>query len=258
MSNHKGLAVGGEAAHPGNGMAVANGKHGAPQIAEWDAKASLKLRIFRAQFEVAILELDSDVKIVTKEGKTFGYKGISAAQVVARAKAALISHGVLYTPAEDKSSITVNGNKTSIWIEGHFENVDNPSEAFTRGAWGSGTDNADNGFAKAFTNANKQILAKTLQMTTVEDEKTNEVAYEPDNAEAIRKEAKQDQSKTLQVWATNYKAALNNAKTLKELMALQTANKEQLLSEDTPEVTRDFFIDLIEGRKKVLGGENVA
>lgn len=264
MSNLSGVAVGGKEANRNGGIQVDASDAAAPEVkSSWDKDASLKLRLLRAQEAVAVLELDVTVKGETRNGGKYQYQGISAAQVIARAKAALISNGILYTPCVRQESVKIDGNKTSLWVDGYFENVDDPdgdeeTGYVVRGAWGSGTDNADNGYAKAFTNANKQILAKTLNMTTVEDEKTEEVQHEPDSARAIVKEAEKAQGKTLQAWAASFKAALTKAGTIKEINDLQRANKDQLMAEELPEVTRDFFIELIQQRKELIGGGDAA
>lgn len=256
MSNIAGVAVGGEAANPNGGMALANGKHAPAESIEWDREASLSLRLLRAQNDVSVLALDANVTGETAKGGKFSYQGITAAQIVARAKAALFRQGVLYIPVMDKNSVKIDGNKTSLWVDASFISVDKEGEQLNIGSWGSGTDNAANGIAKAFTNANKQILAKTLCMTTVEDDQEKETPHEPDSAAQIRKEAKQDKNKTLQAWAASYKTALSRATTLEEIIKLQRENREQLMAEETPDVTRDFFIDLFEQRKKLLGGDN--
>ena len=218
---------------------------------------SLRRRLLNAQKEVAKLEQDVTVeKVKTPDGKTFGgYKGISAAQVVAFGKAVLVKNGILYTPEIDPKATKRDGNKTVLWVNGIFENVDDPTDTMIRGFPGEGTDKADQGASKAFTNANKQILAKVLQMSTVDVKEDEPVDYEPDASRAIKQEAMQDKHQTLQAWGKSFKSALNNAKTVKEVDELQKANKQTLMSDDTPDVTREFFVDLIQERKALLGGE---
>lgn len=252
MSDTKGVAVGGEKANPTNGVALVNGADVPAKFGQWDPKAKLKMRLLKSQSDVSTLDQDAKITGVGKSGKEFTYMGISSAQVVAVAKSVLISNGILYTTEVDKASVKIDGNKTSFWLSGHFENVDDDRDTMTCGAWGSGTDNADNGYVKAYTNANKQILTKQLQMTTKEDERFIEVQHETEVANVVREEARQDKKGTLQAWALNFKAAVTNAKTVKELTKLQSDNREQLMSDDTPPITREFFIDLIEGRKNML------
>jgi hypothetical protein len=258
MGTKPGMDEAGKIPDIDSGVQMANGNTGIPAAvpAAPAAQLTVRQRILNVQRAVAVLELDSTVTGTTKSGGTFSFKGISAAQVVARAKAALIANGVLYMPVEDRGSVKLEGNRTSLWVDGEFINVDDESDVIIRGAWGAGTDNADNGYAKAFTNANKQILAKTLSMTTVDDEKTVEVEFEPDTAAHVRKEAKQNNNKTLQAWASSYKAALTKATTIDELVKLQKQNRDQLMADEMPEITKDFFIELFEQRKKLLSAEH--
>lgn len=228
---------------------MADGENSTPSLA-WDTNASLRLRILRAQAEVATLTLDSTVKGTTKDNKSFSYQGITAAQVVARAKSALIAQGVLYTPIVDRQSFRQDGNKTSLWISGLFENVDSPEDFMERGAWGAGTDNSDNGYAKAFTNANKQILTKTLNMTTIEDEKTVEVEHEAERAPAAVREAQALTEAAIRQWADSFREALRGAKTLKDLKRIRAENGDML--KRVPEATSEYFMDMIAGLEGTL------
>lgn len=223
-----------------------------PEPLSWDKEASIRLRILRAQHDVSVLTQDAEIKGKTKEGHQYSYKGITAAQIIARAKAALIANGVLYTPEEAEDKTLINGNKTSLWIVGHFENVDNPEDKLVRGAWGSGTDNADNGYAKAFTNANKQILSKTLQMTTVEDDTPTEVPHETEPKTAAMKEAEALTEATLRSWGDAYKAALDGCKTLKDLKRIRAENANMMNHPGVPQVTKDYFIDKITALQDTL------
>ncbi len=197
------------------------------------------------QAEVATLTQDATIQGPSKSGGSFSYKGISAAQVVARAKAALISYGVLYIPEVDRTSFRQDGNKTSIWVSGVFENVDDPSDTITRGAWGAGTDNADNGYAKAFTNANKQILTKTLNMTTVEDDTLVSIEHEPNVVATVVREAVATSETALRSWADAYKAALDGAKSLKDLKKIRDENAHMMKNPALPQTVKDYFADKI-------------
>lgn len=209
----------------------------------WNESWSLKRRLLAVQSEVQTLILDSEVKGTTKGGATFSYKGISAAQVVARAKAALIKHGVLYVPEVDKASAKIDGNKTTIWVTGRFENVDDETDAIERGAFGSGTDNADNGYAKAFTNANKQILSKTLNMTTVEDETATEVEHRPEAKPKAQEDAEALSDVAIKTWADAYRDALRGCKTKKDLGRIRAENANMM--KRVPTITAEYFGDMI-------------
>lgn len=196
-----------------------------------------------AQAEVATLGLDVTVTGETKSGGRYSYKGISSAQVIARAKAALIKHGILYMPEVDRASAKQDGNKTTIWVTGRFENVDDPSEHIERGTFGSGTDNADNGYAKAFTNANKQILTKTLNMTTVEDETLTEVQHQPDSKPKAQADAEALSEAAIRTWGDAYREALRGCKTKKDLSRIRAENANMM--KRVPAVTAEYFADMI-------------
>lgn len=203
-----------------------------------------------AQADVATLALDSDVTMKTKDGGNFKYKGITAAQVVARAKAALIRHGVLYMPEVDRTSAKQNGNKTEIWVLGHFENVDDPSDVIVRGAFGSGTDNSDNGYAKAFTNANKQILTKTLNMTTVEDETNTEVEHRPEGKPKAQADAEALSEAAIRTWGDAYREALRGCRNKKDLARIRAENANMM--KQVPAITADYFGDMIAALESTL------
>jgi hypothetical protein len=188
--------------------------------------------------------------MTTKTGATFSYKGISAAQVVARAKAALISHGVLYTAEVDRESVKLDGNKTTLWVLGRFENVDDEKDFRVIGMWGEGTDNSDNGHAKAFTNGNKQILSKQLNLTTVEDEKQTETPHERVHKSTAQKDAEALTDVTIKQWADAFRDALRGATNLKDLARIRAENADMM--KRIPEATRDYFVDMISGLEGTL------
>jgi hypothetical protein len=241
------------------GVPVANGNaadHGAETVPS-SAPLSLRRRLLNAQKEVAKLEQDVTVeKVKTPDGKMFGgYKGISAAQVVSFAKSVLVKHGIFYTPEIDQKSIKIDGNKTTFWVNGVFENIDDPADNLVRGFPGTGTDKADQGASKAFTNANKQILAKVLQMSTVDVKEDDPVEFEPEGTKAVLDKAKTDNDTNLRSWAASFRVALAKATTVDEIDDLQAENRETLMAASTPSATRDYFIGAIQKRKALLGGE---
>jgi hypothetical protein len=217
---------------------------------DWDSKATLRKRLLLAQRDVETLTKDSDVKMTTKTGATFSYKGISAAQVVARAKAALIAHGVLYTAEIDRTSVKLDGNKTTLWVVGTFENVDDENDKRVVGMWGEGTDNSDNGHAKAFTNGNKQILSKQLNLTTVEEETKTETPHERDHKNAAQRDAEALTDVAIKQWADAFRDALRGAKTVKDLARIRAENADMM--KRIPEATRDYFVDMISGLEGTL------
>lgn len=215
----------------------------------WDSSASLKLRLFRAQRDAVTLNLDANVKVKTKSGAEFSYMGISQAQVVAKAKAALLKHGVLYSSSIKIDSVRVDGNKTTLIVIGTFESVDT-DEVKNVEMWGEGTDYSDNGHAKAFTSGTKQILLKQLNLTTVEDEKTAEVAHEPSSKPAAIRDAQAVTEAAIKTWADAYREALRGCRSLADLKRIRAENASMM--QKVPEATRDYFTDMIVSLESAL------
>lgn len=223
---------------------LADGKVASPK---WLPADSIFLRIMKAQADVRTLTQDADVTIM-KEGKQVGkYKGISAAQIVTNAKSVLHDYGILYLPIQSKNDVKITGNKTAIWVDGHFICCDRPEDRVVFGSWGAGTDNGDKDYAKAFTNANKQILAKALQMSTIEDTKDDEetVAHEPEHKPKELKKAQALSDVAVKTWADAYKSALDSCRSLKDLKRLRSENAHMMNNPEVPQVTKDYFIDKV-------------
>ena len=133
---------------------------------KWVKEDSIYMRLARAQEDVRALTQDSLI-----ETRTYKYKGVSAAQIVTVAKSALLSNGIIFIPHPDPDRVRVEGQLTAIWVTGEFACIDALNDGpIESGAWGSGMDNGDKALAKAYTNAQKLILAKVLGMSTLEEE----------------------------------------------------------------------------------------
>lgn len=148
-----------------------------------------------------------------------------------------------------------SGNRCDALFEFRFENMDDATDARSIRYAGAGTDNSDKAFAKAGTNALKEMLKKTFLITDREDAKEEEdrVEHESDGASRAKLNEAQEQARAaLEKWAVSFKSAVNNAATADDLKRLQRENRDQLSSENLPAVTRSFFVDLIERRKKEL------
>jgi hypothetical protein len=140
----------------------------APPEPKFKPTDSFLVRLARAQAEAG--ELTRDVEITTKGGAK--YNGVSASQVVGIAKGILQENGIAFIPVQDKASFKIIEDLRIIWVDMWFyciENSDMDKPDFVSGAWGEGADRSDKGAAKAFTNANKNVLAKVLELTTTDD-----------------------------------------------------------------------------------------
>ena len=104
---------------------------------------------------------------------------------------------------------------------------------------------ADNASAKAYTNANKQILTKTLNMTTVEDDAGVDVPHEPDGRGKAVRDAEAMTDAAVKSWADAYRAALRGCTTKKDLGRIRADNAHMMRNAGVPQATRDYFADMI-------------
>jgi hypothetical protein len=188
---------------------------------------------------------------------TFDIKGHTFEAVLSEVRPLFAKHGVDMTP--NLAERTYSGNRCDVLIDFTFERTDDSDEVRVIRWGGAGTDNGDKAFAKAGTNAVKEMLKKRFLITDREDAKEAEEAVEH-KAEggASRDEldkAKEKAQRALQQWATSFKAALESASTEKERARLQADNADQLNDPELPPVTRQFFFDLLQKRKAELGGK---
>lgn len=148
-----------------------------------------------------------------------------------------------------------SGNRCDVLVDFVFESLDTDESRVIRWA-GSGTDNSDKGFAKAGTNALKEMLKKRFLVTDRDDakEESDNIEHQADDG-GSRKElekVKDERRAAIQQWAVAFKAAIETAKDIKEVDRLKRDNRDQLDSDDLPEVTRTFFNELISERKAEL------
>lgn len=224
---------------------------GAKRTEKWQSSDSVYVRLARAQNDVKTITQDADIE-VKKEGKTVAkYKGVTASQIVTFAKRALFDNGVVFLPRQTKDGVVVSGNMTSVYVNAAFACVDNES-LYETGGWGSGTDFNDKAHSKAYTNAVKNILAKTLMMSTLEDDSDEATPHEPEHKPRAVKNAEALTDTAIKSWADNYKRALDAVKSLKELKTLRAENAPMMNNPGVPQVTRDYFLDKIEALEGAL------
>jgi hypothetical protein len=206
----------------------------------------------RAQDDVKTITQDTEVRIV-KEGKELGkYKGVGSPQVVTFAKRALLSNGIMFMPQPSQEGVRISGNKTALWVEGHFINIDKPDDKIVMGAWGAGTDNNDKDYAKAMTNAVKIILSKALMMSTLEDESDDATPHDADAKPRAVKNAEALTDVAIKTWADAFKSALDGCRTLKDLKTVRAQNANMMNNPGVPSVTKDYFIDKISALEGTL------
>lgn len=257
-SGNRGLAVddgaGGVRIEPlaapdlNGGMALADG---AARPQKWQREDGVYLRLARAQDDVKTITPDAVIKL-KKDGKDIGeYKAVSAPQIVTFAKRALLDNGIVFLARQTKDGVAVSGNMTSVYVNATFACVDNDS-AFETGGWGSGTDFNDKAHSKAYTNAVKNILAKTLMMSTLEDEDDEATPHEPEHKAKAVKRAEALTDAAIKSWADAYKAAIDGCRTLKQLKQIRAENAPMMNNPDVPQVTKDYFLDKIEALEGTL------
>lgn len=186
--------------------------------------------------------------------KSWTIKGHTFEAILSEIRPLLAKHGVDMTPNLVERSYA--GNRCDVIVDFTFERTDESDEARVIRWAGAGTDNGDKAFAKAGTNAVKEMLKKRFLVTDRDDakEETEIVPHQTEEGasraelERIREQARAN----LQQWAATFKAALETADTLDDVKRLERENKEQLTSADLPSITRSFFAELIQTRKTDL------
>jgi hypothetical protein len=189
-----------------------------------------------------------------KDGKSWTIKGHTVEAVLSEIRPLFTKHGVGITPNLVERSF--RGNACDVIVDWRFDALDDRTDTETVRWGGTGTDNGDKAFSKAGTNCVKEMLKKVFLVTDRDDAKEEEEKVEhKTDAEVSRArvdELKEDRRLAIEQWAKAFKSALENAKSEKVVGRLQADNAEQLNSSDLADVTRKFFFDLIQARKKTL------
>lgn len=214
------------------------------------APLSLKLRMAAIRDECAGITKD-EIQM-----GNFKIKGHTFEAVLSEVRPLFAKHGVDMTP--NLVERTYSGNRCDVLIDFTFERTDDSDETRTIRWGGAGTDNGDKAFAKAGTNAVKEMLKKRFLITDREDAREAEEAVEH-RAEggASRDEvdqAKERASRAIEQWAKSFKAALDAANTEKEIDRLRAENQAQLNDPSLSDVTRQFFFKHIQQRKAEAKG----
>lgn len=230
------------------GMEVANGQDAVVETAfERDKGASIHLRLWLAAGEIGQLEKDGKVKI----GKD-GYDYITHDNVTLAAKRAFMKHGVVAVPSVAEHS--KDGNRTELRVRAKFVNVDKPDDFIEVDGIGYGVDSSDKGPGKAYSYAMKYIYMKVLMLNSADDVESSDQKHQPAVTQQALAAEVANVKQTKEAWATTLKSALLSANSIDEINNIHKTNRKELNADDLPQVTFDYFIDLIEERRKVLGG----
>lgn len=231
---------------------MANGAETAPANEDTAAPLSLKARLSAIMADCDDIQKSNIQK--EKDGKKWTERGHIVEAILSEWRPLLTKHGVVMTP--NLVDRTYTGNRCDVTVDFIFERVDDSDQTRTVRWAGCGTDNGDKAVAKAGTNALKEMIKKTFLVTDRDDakEETESVEHQSEDNLSRREveRLKEERAANLQQWATVFKAALTSAQTAQDVQRLQRDNKVQLMSNDLPEVTRTFFIELIEKRKREL------
>lgn len=184
--------------------------------------------------------------------KTWTIKGHTFEAVLSEIRPLFAKHGVDFTPQLVERTYT--GNRCDVLVDFTFERTDDSDETRVIRWAGAGTDNGDKAFAKAGTNAVKEMLKKRFLVTDRDDAKEEEekVEHLPEGANVAVEAAKGRAEDAIVGWAATFKKALESAPDARAVGRLQAENAARLASPDLPKVTKDFFEELIARRKREL------
>jgi hypothetical protein len=202
------------------------------------------------------------IQMESAKGGKYTIQAHTVEAILAEIRPLLAKYGVDLTP--NLVSREYSGNRCDVMVDFTFEVLDlfpdvpvHQSMPLTRTIrWaGAGTDNSDKGFAKAGTNALKEMLKKTFLITDREDAKEEEDKIEHE-AEGVNRrdleKAKEKSRAAIENWAKGFRDTIRNAKDSKDLSRIQRENNDQLMSDDLAEITRQYFLEEIAKKKAEL------
>ena len=252
MGRTAGVVATGEAPSNGQGVEVADGENAAPEATSWDAEANIYVRLLRARAEAKRMEKKGEHK--DRDGKKTIYNYVLGDDITNEANRLFVKHGICPVPTavERHEEGLAKGIKTTVRCSLKCVNVDKPDEFETFEAWGTGIDYSDKGDGKAYSYAVKYATAKALGLNTSDDIEEHGIQYEARPSDTEIAKEKVGVKDAMKAWADNLKAAIQNAASLQEIKDIRRNNRTALMAEDLPEVTRDYFIDLIDAREAEL------
>ena len=119
------------------------------------------------------------VSYVQKEEKKVNnqYRFVSHDGVTSAVRPALIQNGVVAIPQNLKTQ--QNGNRTEVFFDMRFVNIDSPDDYIDVPTFGYGIDQQDKGVGKALSYGVKYALLKALSLETGDDPERDNVDYVP-------------------------------------------------------------------------------
>lgn len=197
-----------------------------------------------------------DIPMKSKDGsKQWKIQAHTIEGVLHGVRSLFDKHGVWMEPQLIEREYSGSNRCDALFIF-TFINVDDIEDRREIRWAGAGTDNTDKGFAKAGTNALKEMLKKVFLITDRfdVDEEKEKVEYirddgasrsEIDRAKEAAREANEERAKALRV-------QIEKAATLADLDGIEKANKKWLFGGDLPEVTQTFFAEALTDKRAAL------
>lgn len=240
-----------------NGVALAEGHEPASADKATKAPLSLKARMAAIRDECAGIGKDDITMSNADRTKTWKIKGHTVEAVLSEIRPLLAKYGVDMTPQLVER--TYSGNRCDVIVDFEFERTDDSDEKRTIRWAGADTDNGGKAFAKAGTNALKEMLKKRFLVTDRDDAKEETESVEHQTDEGLNRsrleQVSEQRRAAIEQWAKAFKMALEKATDLKDIQRLERDNRDQLASEDLPSVTRTFFVELLEAQKAKFNGK---
>lgn len=230
-----------------------------PLAVSADPAANVFMRLWRVEQELGAVEKAQVATVKMEGGGQYTYKYSGHDMILAHVRPLLHKHGVKVWPTTKEHSRV--GNLTVLTVVVEFVNVDTPADRTSIEMVNYGADKGDKGASKALTNAMREAIKKALNISSQEDERADETTEFNSNDGASREDLDAANERTraaIEKWAVSFKAALKNAKDIKGVQALERENRDQLMDAALPEVTRTFFVDLIQERKAALTPKDLA
>lgn len=218
----------------------------APEITVEEIKTfNVFQRLHAIMTELRPLVHDKTVKLRGNDG----YKYISHDAVSLAVRPLLSKYRVMVMPSIEQRQD--NTNRCELTVQVAFINIDDPKDLHVIQSVGYGVDPSDKGPGKAFSYAMKYAYLKAFCLNAGDDIEQEDTPHEPAAATATQVMETVEQSKAaMKAAADNLKLAISGAGTVDALRTLQRDNRDWLMN--APEVTREYFINLIEARKKEL------
>lgn len=126
-----------------------------------------------------INDVMADVSYVNKEERKVNgqYTFVSHDAVTAAIHPHLVSHGI--TVVTNCSELEQDGNRTKVWVNFKFVNIDDPKDFIEVQFPGYGIDSQDKGVGKAISYAVKYCLLKMFCLETGDDVEKDMVDHKP-------------------------------------------------------------------------------